>query len=39
MLVAGAGHGDVIWKGMPNIFGFFEKQYTQKQPKEEDKKK
>jgi poly(3-hydroxybutyrate) depolymerase len=38
--IAGAGHGDVISKGMPQIFEFFEKQ-QKKDPgrKEEDKGK
>jgi poly(3-hydroxybutyrate) depolymerase len=29
--IAGAGHGDVIGKGMPKIFEFFEKQAKEKQ--------
>jgi poly(3-hydroxybutyrate) depolymerase len=34
--IEGAGHGDVVTKGMPQIFEFFEKQ--QKKDKNEDKK-
>jgi hypothetical protein len=37
--IEGAGHGDVISKGMPKIFEFFEKQHKEQQPKEEGKKK
>jgi poly(3-hydroxybutyrate) depolymerase len=33
--IAGAGHGDVIGKGMPKIFDFFEKQYKEKQARKE----
>jgi poly(3-hydroxybutyrate) depolymerase len=36
--IEGAGHGDVIGKGMPKIFEFFEKQYKEKQARKEDKK-
>ena len=36
--IAGAGHGDVISKGMPQIFEFFEKQQKEK-AKAEDKGK
>jgi poly(3-hydroxybutyrate) depolymerase len=36
--IPGAGHGDVISKGMPKIFEFFEKQ-NKKEPKKEDKGK
>jgi dipeptidyl aminopeptidase/acylaminoacyl peptidase len=36
---AGAGHGDVISKGMPKIFEFFEKRYKENQPKDEAKEK
>jgi dienelactone hydrolase len=32
--IPGAGHGDVIWKGMPRVFEFFEKQH-----KNEDKER
>ena len=35
--IPGAGHGDVIGKGMPKIFDFFEKQQKEKQQKKEDK--
>jgi poly(3-hydroxybutyrate) depolymerase len=35
--IAGAGHGDVIGKGMPKIFAFFEKQARQGDKKEEKK--
>ena len=35
----GAGHGDVIGKGMPKIFEFFEKQQKEKQQPKEDKGK
>src|SRR5262249_36238449 len=37
--IEGAGHGDVISKGMPKIFEFFEKQYKEKQPKKEANEK
>jgi poly(3-hydroxybutyrate) depolymerase len=37
--IAGAGHGDVISKGMPKIFEFFEKQHKEKQGRKEDKEK
>ncbi len=33
--IAGAGHGDVISKGMPQVLEFFEKH--QKKDKKEDK--
>ena len=36
--IAGAGHGDVISKGMPQIFEFFEKQQKEK-TKSDDKGK
>ena len=35
--IAGAGHGDVIGKGMPKLFEFFEK-HARKEDKKEDKK-
>jgi len=35
----GGGHGDVIGKGMPKIFEFFESQQKEKQQKKEDKGK
>jgi poly(3-hydroxybutyrate) depolymerase len=34
--IAGAGHGDVISKGLPQIFEFFEKQQTKDRGKKED---
>jgi polyhydroxybutyrate depolymerase len=37
--IAGGGHGDVISKGMPKIFEFFEKQHREKQLKKNDKAK
>jgi poly(3-hydroxybutyrate) depolymerase len=33
--IAGAGHGDVVGKGMPQIFEFFEKQQKEKGKKED----
>jgi dienelactone hydrolase len=33
--ISGGGHGDVVTKGMPNIFEFFEKQQKEKQKKED----
>jgi poly(3-hydroxybutyrate) depolymerase len=36
--IAGGGHGDVISKGMPKIFDFFEKQYKLKLEKKDDRK-
>lgn len=35
---AGGGHGDVISKGMPKVFEFFEKQHKEKQDKKDEKK-
>jgi poly(3-hydroxybutyrate) depolymerase len=35
--IEGGGHGDVIGKGMPKIFEFFEKQHKEKQAKAETK--
>jgi poly(3-hydroxybutyrate) depolymerase len=37
--IPGGGHGDVIGKGMPKIFEFFEKQQKEKQQQKEDKGK
>lgn len=37
--IAGAGHGDVITKGMPKIFEFFEKQHKDRQPRKEGAEK
>lgn len=37
MEVVGGDHGNVVGKGMPKIFEFFEKQQAEKQPKKEDK--